>query len=73
MTRLTANPLEINRTTAGYWLTDSTGELLDGPQGPYENEAETMDASRRAWNFYKYENRPGYVTCESARQRRRSA
>lgn len=49
--------------TDGWWI---VGLRDIEPCGPYDTKAEAEDTRRRLERFDKFENRPGYVTCETA-------
>ena len=60
--------LALAKRTDGYWILDPTGEILDGPCGPYDRKAEA-EADRRGLERYaKFGERPGYVTSDPRRQ-----
>ena len=59
--------LTLAKTTAGWWVLDATGEILDAPCGPYSSRAEAEDDRRGLERSEKYEDKPGFVTADSIR------
>ena len=64
-------PLTLAKTTAGWWVLDATGEILDAPCGPYSSRAEAEDDRRGLERSEKYGDKPGYASADSARIRRK--
>lgn len=62
--------LTLSRTTTGYWINDPTGEILDGPCGPYTSKAEADEDLRGLERFHKYGDKPGFVSCDSAKKQK---
>ncbi len=68
-----ANPLTIAKLTSGYWINDSTGEILEAPCGPYETIAEATDDARGLWRTRLYEIRMGFWETDAPKCRQTMA
>jgi hypothetical protein len=47
----------------GWWITDLPDNEPD--VGPYDTKAEAEDDRRGLERFFKYADRPGFVTCDN--------
>jgi hypothetical protein len=55
---------EVKRMGQSWWVIGG-----EGPIGPYNNKAEAEETRKRLNRFERYEDEPGYITCESLKSK----
>jgi hypothetical protein len=60
----TETKMKVIKKPDGYWVT----RIPDcEPCGPYTTKVDAEDTQRGLERFYKYQDEPGFITCEDKR------